>query len=123
MLSETMSVDTSFIPNLPSNPGPLNDYRKRAQFDWKQLRVFFEGEDCLRAKYAIWNRLEKDPLFARSSVTPSADDQKKLAALRMKRVLELGLLPEDIKNAPHQKRVRRDFLLCRFDFDFLLLLS
>jgi acyl-CoA oxidase len=101
--------DTSFIPDLPFNVGSLSEYRTKVQFDWKRLRVFFEGEECLRVKYEIWQRLEKDPLFAKSSVTSSVEDQKKLAALRMKRVLELKLLPEEIKNSSYQKRVR--FLL------------
>jgi hypothetical protein len=100
------AVNTSFIPDLPRQPGPLDEYRKNAKFDWKVLRVYFEGEDALRAKYMIWDRLEKEPLFRRSNVTPSADDQKKLAAMRMKRVIEIGFLPDEMKNSPYQKRVR-----------------
>lgn len=98
--------DTSMIPDLPSQPGPLNEYRKSAKFDWKVLRVYFEGEGRLQAKYAIWNRLENDELFQRPDVTPSVDNQKKLAALRMKRVIEIGFLPDEMKNAPYQSRVK-----------------
>lgn len=104
-MSSKESTDTSFIPNLPSNPGPLADYRSLAKFDWKLLRIYFEGEDSLKAKYMIWNRLEKDPLFQKPAVTPSADDQKKLAAIRVKRIMEMKLLPNEIKNACYQKRV------------------
>lgn len=103
-----MPIDTSLIPDLPSQPGPLNEYRSKAKFDWKELRVYFEGEDALRAKYMIWNRLEKEPLFRRPQLTPSVDDQKKLAAMRMKRVIELEFLPIEMKNASYQKRVRND---------------
>lgn len=101
-----MSIDTSLIPDMPSQPGPLNEYRNKAKFDWKQLRVYFEGENALKAKYMIWNRLETEPLFKRSGVTPSADDQKKLAAMRMKRVIELEFLSDEMKNTPYQKRVK-----------------
>lgn len=104
-MSRTPAIDTSYIPDLPSNKNPLNDYRKNAKFDWKKLRVYFEGEDALKAKYDVWNRLENEPLFQRSSSTPSADEQKKLAAMRMKRVAELKLLPDEIKNSSYQKRV------------------
>lgn len=100
-----MPTDHSFMPDLPSHLGPLTDYRKCANFDWKALRVYFESEDCLRAKYAIWHHLETEPLFKPSSTTPSVDDQKRLAAMRMKRVLELELLPDDIKNSAYPKRV------------------
>lgn len=115
----TARFDTSFIPDLPPSHDSLVEYRKNAQFDWKRLRVFFEGEECLRVKYDIWNRLEKDPLFAKSSVTPSAEDQKRLAALRMKRVLEASLLPEEVKNAPYQKRVRKLVFSATFKLNIL----
>lgn len=104
-MSATQLVDTSFIPDLPLNKNPLQDYRKNATFDWRKLRVYFEGEDALKTKYNVWKRLENEPLFQRSSTTPSADDQKKLSAMRMKRVAELRLLPDEIKNSSYQKRV------------------
>lgn len=100
-----MPIDTSFIPDVPSHAGPLNDYRKKASFDWKMLRIYFESEEGLRIKSLIWDRLEKDPLFRKPPVTPSVDDQKKLAAMRMKRVAELGFLTNEIKNLSYQKRV------------------
>ena len=31
-------------------PGPLDLYRKRASFDWKQMKLFIEGEDVLKFK-------------------------------------------------------------------------
>ena len=30
--------------------GPLDNYRKKASFDWKMMRVFLDGEDVLRFK-------------------------------------------------------------------------
>lgn len=42
-------VDTSFIPDLPAT-GPLTVYRKRANFDWKVLRLILETEQGLRIK-------------------------------------------------------------------------
>lgn len=104
-----MSVDTSFIPDVPTHPGPLNEYRKKAKFDWKILRIHFEGEAGLREKYLIWDRLEKDPLFHKPLITPSADVQKKLAAMRMKRVAELGFLTDEIKKFSYEKRVKNKY--------------
>jgi hypothetical protein len=117
-MANKKSIDTSFIHDLPCNSGSLNDYRNKAKFDWKLLRIYLEGEESLRAKYDVWYALEKDPLFARSTVTPSADDQKKLAALRMKRTLELQLLPEHIKNATHKRRV--NFIIQSSNFDLFI---
>ena len=31
-------------------PGPLDTYRKKASFDWKQMRIFLDGEDIIRFK-------------------------------------------------------------------------
>lgn len=34
-------------------PGPLDDYRKQAKFDWKKLKFFFEDPDLLKLKVRI----------------------------------------------------------------------
>lgn len=49
------NVDTSFIPDLPTGGG-LAVYRKRANFDWKRLRLIFETEQALRIKVSknLW---------------------------------------------------------------------
>lgn len=110
--------DTTFIPDLPSNCSPLQDYRSKAKFDWKILRIYFEGEDGLRAKYMVWKRLENEPLFQRQTSTPSTDEQKKLAAVRMKRVIELGIFPDYVKNFSYQKRVNQLKLEAESKFTF-----
>lgn len=47
-------ADLSFIPDLPS--GPLDVYRKTASFDWKQLKLEFEGDiELLRLKVCFVN--------------------------------------------------------------------
>lgn len=47
-----MSVDTSFLEDLPS--GPLDFYRKQSKINWKQLRVFFEGSEALQRKVSVF---------------------------------------------------------------------
>lgn len=39
------------VPDLPS--GPLDVYRKRASFNWKDMVMFLEGEDVLAFKVGI----------------------------------------------------------------------
>jgi hypothetical protein len=34
-------------------PGPLDEYRKQASFDWKKLKLYFEDEELLRFKVKI----------------------------------------------------------------------
>ncbi|KAM8714913.1 hypothetical protein ACLKA7_002029 [Drosophila subpalustris] len=91
------SVDTSFIPDLPVS-GPLSVYRKRANFDWKRLRLIFEKEQALRVKYNVWRRLENDPLFAHASRTLPMDEQKRLAAMQVNKMKELNLVPKEIES-------------------------
>lgn len=38
----------ALLPDLPK--GPLQAYRSRASFCWKELALFLEGEDVLRLK-------------------------------------------------------------------------
>lgn len=45
------NTDLSFIPDLPS--GPLDEYRLRANFDWKKLRVILDDINSLKIKVGI----------------------------------------------------------------------
>ncbi|XP_030377376.1 peroxisomal acyl-coenzyme A oxidase 3 [Scaptodrosophila lebanonensis] len=89
--------DLSFIPDLPTG-GPLAVYRKRANFDWKRLRLIFEKKQGLRIKYKVWHRLESDPLFAHPATTLPMDEQKRLCAMQVNRMKQLDLVPKEIEN-------------------------
>ncbi|XP_043429021.1 peroxisomal acyl-coenzyme A oxidase 3 isoform X1 [Prionailurus bengalensis] len=76
----------SLLPDLPG--GPLQAYRARASFCWKELALFLEGEDMLRLKKSIFSALEDDPLFARSHGHElSLEKHRELTFLRCKWVL------------------------------------
>lgn len=96
--------DTSFIPDMPI--GPLDEYRKRAKFDWKQLRLIFEEENLLRLKYKTWNKMEADPLFAKPKQTLSADQQKYRAAMQMNATNLLKLAPPNVEQLSHGQKTR-----------------
>lgn len=49
------SDDTSFISDLPS--GPLDEYRNRAKFDWKKLKIIIEEPNILKLKVTIPSNL------------------------------------------------------------------
>ena len=102
-MSKCEDIDINFIPDLPQ--GPLDEYRKRAKFDWKKLRVYIEGEDNLKIKYMIWNRLEKDPMFKRTLKTLPSDELKRIAAMQVNRVADQQFLPTEIHTAKLEKRV------------------
>lgn len=99
-----INVDTSYIPKLPN--GPLDEYRSKANVDWKKLRVFWEGEESLKIKYMIWNKLENDILFRKFATTQSIDEQKKITAMQVNRIAELKFLPKNINEEPYERRIK-----------------
>ncbi|XP_037685244.1 peroxisomal acyl-coenzyme A oxidase 3 isoform X3 [Choloepus didactylus] len=90
----------ALLPDLPK--GPLQAYRARASFSWKELLLFLEGEDMLRFKHTIFSALESDPLFDRScGADLPMEKYRELSFLRCKRVFEYDFLClEDMLQTP-----------------------
>ncbi|XP_022188658.2 peroxisomal acyl-coenzyme A oxidase 3 isoform X2 [Nilaparvata lugens] len=83
------------IPDFP--PGPLDQYRKQASFDWKKLKILLQGDEKLyRFQLDIWNRLESEVIFQHPVETPSLSEQRRLAAVRMYRLKEWNLITPDV---------------------------
>ncbi|KAF0870971.1 ACOX3 oxidase, partial [Crocuta crocuta] len=93
------SADALF-PDLPR--GPLQAYRARASFCWKELALFLEGEDTLRLKKTIFSALENDPLFALPrGGRLSLEKYRELNFRRCKWILERSLVRvEDMVQSP-----------------------
>ncbi|XP_063665451.1 peroxisomal acyl-coenzyme A oxidase 3 isoform X3 [Pan troglodytes] len=100
MASTVEGGDTALLPEFPR--GPLDAYRARASFSWKELALFTEGEDMLRFKKTIFSALENDPLFARSpGADLSLEKYRELNFLRCKRIFEYDFLSvEDMFKSP-----------------------
>lgn len=82
-------MDTSYIPDMPS--GPLDLYRNRASFDWKEMKVVMEGEDGVKYKNLVWSTMERDPIFHRGFVPYSLEEYREITFKRMKRLVEYDL--------------------------------
>ncbi|XP_025200240.1 peroxisomal acyl-coenzyme A oxidase 3-like isoform X2 [Melanaphis sacchari] len=81
--------------------GPLDFYRKNATINWKKMRVFIESEEALRYKMRAWKTFESDPLFRHSNETLPLDEQRRLALLRMYKIVESKVFPfEEIMSSP-----------------------
>nr|XP_034968158.1 peroxisomal acyl-coenzyme A oxidase 3 isoform X1 [Zootoca vivipara] len=94
------SWNTLVLPGLPS--GPLDAYRKKASFNWKEMALFVEEEDLLRFKNRIFSALENDPLFARlTGEELPLEKYRELTFLRCRRLFEYDFLRlEDIIEKP-----------------------
>jgi acyl-CoA oxidase len=97
-------LDTSFIKD-PS-AGPLDDYRKRATFDWKQMKLFFEDPDLLRVKMHVWETLGNDPTFRRLPVELSAEEMKRRSALQLRKYCQYSFITPEMAKLPYKRKVR-----------------
>lgn len=82
------------IADLPS--GPLDVYRKKASFNWKDMLRFIEGDDVVAFKQRMFRTLESDPLFARR---PGEDipmeKMRELTFLRVKQLFRYDFLANE----------------------------
>ncbi|XP_048461423.1 peroxisomal acyl-coenzyme A oxidase 3-like [Rhincodon typus] len=73
--------------------GPLDLYRKKASFSWKELALFWDGEEIIKVKHNVFRILENDPLFARQPGEDiSVEKYRELTFLRCKRLFEYDFL-------------------------------
>uniref|UniRef100_A0A3B4A3J0 Acyl-coenzyme A oxidase n=1 Tax=Periophthalmus magnuspinnatus TaxID=409849 RepID=A0A3B4A3J0_9GOBI len=82
------------VSDLPS--GPLDIYRSKASFNWKDMLRFIDGDDIVIFKQKVFQTLENDPVFAR---LPGEDvpleKMRELTFLRVKQLFCYDLLPDD----------------------------
>lgn len=83
--------------HLPEWPeGPLTEYRRRATFDWRKMKVLLDGEDVVKFKAQVWAILERDQLFNRKPWEElTRDEYRRLTFLRMRRLIEYDFLNEE----------------------------
>ncbi|XP_013380752.1 peroxisomal acyl-coenzyme A oxidase 3-like [Lingula anatina] len=92
VVQSSSSLD-EILPDFPQ--GPLDDYRKKASFNWKRMKLLVEGEEELKFKYHVWRTLEADPLFSRSYEQLTIDQVREVTFLRTKKLFEYNFLPVD----------------------------
>ncbi|XP_052800713.1 peroxisomal acyl-coenzyme A oxidase 3-like [Mya arenaria] len=76
-------------------PGPLDLYRSKASFNWKEMRMFLDGEDILRFKNKVWTTLERDPLFHKPKQTIPVEEMRELNFKRAKKLFEYDFITDD----------------------------
>lgn len=109
--------DEELIPPFPS--GPLDVYRSKASFDWRELKISLEGEEVIRFKKNVWDTLSKDKLFQRPPwVELNRQEERHITLLRLKKLLEYNFLTEeDMIAAP---ALIPAFIECLAQFDLSL---
>ncbi|XP_006004849.1 peroxisomal acyl-coenzyme A oxidase 3 isoform X2 [Latimeria chalumnae] len=81
------NAQNTLLQDMPS--GPLDTYRKKASFNWKEMVLFLDGEDIIKLKKKVFSALENDPLFARQCGDDlSMEKKRELTFFRCKRLFE-----------------------------------
>ncbi|KAK0409007.1 hypothetical protein QR680_004289 [Steinernema hermaphroditum] len=78
---------TSDFPN-----GPLSEYREKATFDWRKLKIFLDGEENIEFTSHVLKTLRDDPLFHREWKTESLEKTRENTRKRWQRLVEYDLL-------------------------------
>ncbi|XP_059391698.1 peroxisomal acyl-coenzyme A oxidase 3 [Carassius carassius] len=82
------------IPDFPS--GPLDIYRRKASFSWKEMLQFLEGDEIIAFKQHVFRTLESDPLFAQQPGEDIPVEQKReLTFRRCKQLFKYEFLTRD----------------------------
>lgn len=82
------------LPEWPQ--GPLSEYRRRATFDWRQMKILLEGEDVVVFKAKVWKILERDSLFNRAPWEElTRQEFRKLTFMRIHKLIEYDFLNEE----------------------------
>ncbi|XP_041820833.1 peroxisomal acyl-coenzyme A oxidase 3 [Chelmon rostratus] len=92
--------------------GPLDIYRKKASFNWKDMLYFIEDENVRTLKHHVFKTLENDPLFARQ---PGEDlpveKMRELTFLRVKQLFRYNFISvEDVMADPWKTVILSDSL-------------
>ncbi|KAF7646834.1 hypothetical protein LDENG_00181690 [Lucifuga dentata] len=108
--SELEEEIDSIVDDLPS--GPLDIYRKKASFNWKEMLFFIDGEEAIKFKKHMFTTLENDPLFARQPGEDlSMEKMRELTFLRVKQLFRYDFLTkEEMMAKPKMSQVFSDIL-------------
>lgn len=110
-----------FIPDLPQ--GPLDEYRNLSPaVNWKRLKMYLEGEECVRVKYRTFKIMESQPLFERAH-NPTVDEQRRIAAVQMMKLIDHNIFPPEIYAMNFKPRVIYDDNTLSFSITIPLSLS
>ncbi|XP_016305597.1 peroxisomal acyl-coenzyme A oxidase 3 [Sinocyclocheilus anshuiensis] len=98
------------IPDFPS--GPLDIYRKKASFSWKEMLQFLEGDEIIAFKQHVFRTLERDPLFARQPGEDIPVEQKReLTFRRCKQLFKYDFVTrDDVMQNPWKMTILSDCL-------------
>lgn len=83
------------LPKLPA--GPLDHYRQKATFDWRQMKICLEGEEVIKYKNYIVDVLRKDPDFEHTPWEElTRDELRRITVRRLKKLAKYNFVNENL---------------------------
>ncbi|XP_033123209.1 peroxisomal acyl-coenzyme A oxidase 3-like isoform X2 [Anneissia japonica] len=73
-------------------PGPLDAYRSKARFDWKEMRIAIDGIPKIQYMNQIWKTLKLDPEFQHIDRELKVEEKRERTYRQIKRLLEYDVL-------------------------------
>ncbi|XP_017282516.1 peroxisomal acyl-coenzyme A oxidase 3 [Kryptolebias marmoratus] len=106
------------VADLPS--GPLDAYRRKASFNWKEMVCFLDGEEIHQFKQHVFKTLENDPLFARQpGEDVSVERKRELNFLRVKQLFRYDFMTKEKLMADPWKAMILDDCLGMYDWSMV----
>ncbi|XP_022101091.1 peroxisomal acyl-coenzyme A oxidase 3-like [Acanthaster planci] len=81
------------VPNMPT--GPLDLYRQKASFGWKDMKLLTEGEDQIRFQRNLWSIMENEAVFQHLAPDATMAEMREATQRRLHHLMRLNLLPWD----------------------------
>ncbi|TKR61008.1 hypothetical protein L596_028180 [Steinernema carpocapsae] len=98
----------ALMPDFPK--GPLTKYRQQATFDWRQLKAFLRGEDCIDLENRMVETLQKDPLFHREWKTKTLEEMREVNHKRWIKLVEYDFLEMGDEGGMPDLDLNREFM-------------
>ncbi|XP_047528094.1 peroxisomal acyl-coenzyme A oxidase 3-like isoform X1 [Vanessa atalanta] len=84
----------TYFPDLPN--GPLDNYRKKATFNWRVMKLVYDNMTTIKLKHDMWRFMENNPLFQHSDTSLSLDEERRIAVKRMYAIFNENFLPSEL---------------------------
>lgn len=100
--------------------GALDDYRSKASFNWKKMKLFLEDMDLIDFRNNVFKTLGNDPLFIAPVHELTINEQKDLTFRRTKRLNEYAFVTDRELMQNPLKRIMLDEALSYIDNDIMV---
>lgn len=75
--------------------GPLDEYRKKATFDWRKMKILIKDKDLIELEENVWKIMKTNPLYARTQNENDLVNYRKITLQRYRHILQDDYLAKE----------------------------